>query len=838
MKGVVAASISLKDCMRSLNTPVICFISDTWMSYEERIIHHIESLSLGRKSLLSHLDQSSTKIMDSAAALLHNIHHRHSNLSIGLVEKYAMDIGQLISMVGDFRVCRYSNTVYDSECLQYFTNFFTAKHAVSTALEDLLRSANETNKQRIMVMAMAVLRSSEEMITVAKALLANPSYARYVVADFCSLRSAEFQNSDLERLRAHTKALVKTKKRLHSKSFSQNQGVISTSTVPNINETNVELTETQRPRRRASTLFSKRSTNNPSRPRVFGSMTATLLTGCCFPRRASHDSALSATSRAHATPSELTYVTPSGNVFHPRSKSSPNVGPFSSGKIPNFSFRPAVEPRPMILTRVGSVSSEGQSVPYAPFLCRDYQENDITFNANGVTGGTLDALVEMLTPHDTEIDDEYVKTFLLTFRSFCAPNVLLDKLICRFNLTPPSGLMLSQQQMWKKHKLLPIRLHVPSILKLWLESYFFESEDRVVLERIGRFVQGPFKETLTKVAAAQITELVHDKITSIFGKPAVVPQSYKSNSFDRQALKIQAPMEVPPPPRISKAASKLLVRNCHISLLDIHPLEVARQLTLLVSKIFCSITPSELINREFSKPTHESTATFVIKKAQTSTRITSLVTRLILSEPEVKQRAAWVKFFIEVAKYLLSLRNYGTLVSIMCALQTSAVIRLRQTWKLVPEKHMRTMESLRELTNHARNYQTLREHLRVATNPCLPFLGVYLTDLTFADEGNPTYRTSSQGSAPIINFQSTSASRASFRRSNASKFLTTLLKLLNSKLSLISCSLIRPRITTGASATCTTYLWSSNHARRNKLYSNLLKDWILLIALKILIYAH
>ncbi|KAI0236330.1 Ras guanine nucleotide exchange factor bud5, partial [Massospora cicadina] len=664
-EGVVAASISLKDCMRSLNTPVICFISDTWMSYEERIIHHIESLSLGRKSLLSHLDQSSTKIMDSAAALLHNIHHRHSDLSIGLVEKYAMDVGQLISLVGDFRVCRYSNTVYDSECLKYFTNFFTAKHAVSTALEDLLRSANETNKQRIMVMAMVVLRSSEEMITVAKALLANPSYARYVVADFCSLRSAEFQNSELESLRAHTKAMGKIKKRLHFKSFSQNQGVISTSTVPNINETNVELTETQRSRRRASTLFSKRSTDNPSRPRVFDSMTATLLTGCCFPRRASHDSALSATLRAHATPSELTYVTPSGNVFHPRSKSSPNVGPFSSEKIPNFSFRPAVEPRPMILTRVGSVSSEGQSVPYAPFLCRDYQENDITFNANGVTGGTLDALVEMLTPHDTAIDDDYL----------LRPQCVVGKTHLSLQSYAPSGLMLSQQQI----------------------------EDRVVLERIGRFVQGPFKEALTKVAAAQITELVHDKITSIFGKPAAVPQS-------------GAPA---------------------------HPSRI---------KDFCSITPSELINREFSKPTHKSTATFVIKKAQTSTRITSLVTRLILSEPEVKQRAAWVKFFIEVAKYLLSLRNYGTLVSIMCALQTSAVIRLRQTWKLVPEKHMRTMESLRELTNHARNYQTLRELLRVATTPCLPFLGIYLTDLTFADEGNPTYRTSSQGSAPIINF--------------------------------------------------------------------------------------
>ncbi|KAI0237522.1 hypothetical protein L0F63_007379 [Massospora cicadina] len=738
-ESAVDASMRVKDCVYRLDASVTCFVPEALTIYEERLSEHINYLSLGRESLLSHLDELSTKIMDSAAALLHNMHYRPTDPCITLVEKYAMNIGQLISLMGDFRVCRYSNTVYDSECLQYFTNFFSAKHAVAIALEDLLRLVEDTNKEDLMGIVMAVLQSSEEMITVAKALLANPSYARYVVADFYSLHLAKFQNSELERLKALTDALDRISVQPQPCSSTPKLSGGKVSTILKFDKSYSKPGESLARNRRSNSLFSKGDPNarKSLRQSITDFVAFLLSPRRSFRRRTLFD--LAPSTNSAAAPSSLTYVLPSGKVYRPRSKSTSNVNFLSSGFQINHN-RPKVERCPKVQPTVRSM---GPLISSEPFLGRDCHENELAFSSHGLTGGTLDALVEMLTPHDTAIDDDYAKTFLLTFRSFCAPATLLDMLISRFSLAPPAGLTFSQQQMWHKHKLFPIQLNVFSILK-----------DKVILEKVGRFAQGPLKEAFTKVVAAQLSVLVHNKTASMFAKPAAASQPDRPKQIDRlvRPSHPSMPASPPPSPQISKATAKLIFSNTQFTLLNVHPLEVARQLTLLVSKVFCSITPLELINREFSKPTHESTATFVIKKAQTSTKITSLITRLILSEPEVKRRAVWIRFFIEVAEHLLFLRNYGTLVSIMCALQTSAIIRLRQTWKLLPSKLTDTLERLRGLTNHVRNYHNLRNQLRVATTPCLPFLGVYLTDLTFADEGNPTYRPSPQGSSPIINF--------------------------------------------------------------------------------------
>jgi len=63
------------------------------------------------------------------------------------------------------------------------------------------------------------------------------------------------------------------------------------------------------------------------------------------------------------------------------------------------------------------------------------------------------------------------------------------------------------------------------------------------------------------------------------------------------------------------------------------------------------------------------------------------------------------------------------------------------------------LEGLRKLADHARNYSEYRSRLRNTSPPAVPFLGLYLTDLTFCREGNPSTRPSP--TAPekkLINF--------------------------------------------------------------------------------------
>jgi len=99
-----------------------------------------------------------------------------------------------------------------------------------------------------------------------------------------------------------------------------------------------------------------------------------------------------------------------------------------------------------------------------------------------------------------------------------------------------------------------------------------------------------------------------------------------------------------------------------------------------------------------------------------------------------------VKFFIKVADRCVSLHNYSTPRSILAALDSSTISRLRQTWLGLPQKNKSQLESLRRLADHGRNYCEYRSKLRNTAPPAVPFLGLYLTDVTFCHGGNPSHR--------------------------------------------------------------------------------------------------
>lgn len=78
-------------------------------------------------------------------------------------------------------------------------------------------------------------------------------------------------------------------------------------------------------------------------------------------------------------------------------------------------------------------------------------------------------------------------------------------------------------------------------------------------------------------------------------------------------------------------------------------------------------------------------------------------------------------------------------MSILAGLNSAPIHRLKRTFELLSTKTQATLETIRNLMSTTKNFSTYREALRSCTGPAIPFLGCYLTDLTFIEDGNPDF---------------------------------------------------------------------------------------------------
>jgi len=86
-------------------------------------------------------------------------------------------------------------------------------------------------------------------------------------------------------------------------------------------------------------------------------------------------------------------------------------------------------------------------------------------------------------------------------------------------------------------------------------------------------------------------------------------------------------------------------------------------------------------------------------------------------------------------------------MAIVSALQSTGIFRLKQTWAGLSTTVRNTFEDLKQLVAREGNFRELRKSLKQSTPPRVPYIGVYLTDLTFIEDGNSNYLESG-----LINF--------------------------------------------------------------------------------------
>lgn len=108
----------------------------------------------------------------------------------------------------------------------------------------------------------------------------------------------------------------------------------------------------------------------------------------------------------------------------------------------------------------------------------------------------------------------------------------------------------------------------------------------------------------------------------------------------------------------------------------------------------------------------------------------------ILMTTEESERIAIMSRFIHVAHHSQMLQNFSTLMQIILALTSEKIVKLKETWKKLPPGDLLTLKNLEELTAPTKNFI----NIRVCTNQirpslgCIPFVGLYLSDLIFNAE--------------------------------------------------------------------------------------------------------
>lgn len=168
-------------------------------------------------------------------------------------------------------------------------------------------------------------------------------------------------------------------------------------------------------------------------------------------------------------------------------------------------------------------------------------------------------------------------------------------------------------------------------------------------------------------------------------------------------------------------------------------LDIAEQLTYLDHKIFLSIRSEELLGQAWMKPSKSHKAPHVLLVSKRFNEVSRLVVSEIVSRQNLMDRVACIEKWAAIADICRCMHNYNGVLQICAAFVNSSVYRLKKTWEKLSKQTKQMIERLQNLVSSDGRFKNMRDALHRCDPPTIPYLGMYLTDLSFIEEGTPDY---------------------------------------------------------------------------------------------------
>jgi len=345
------------------------------------------------------------------------------------------------------------------------------------------------------------------------------------------------------------------------------------------------------------------------------------------------------------------------------------------------------------------------------------------FSTRSIECCTIFKLIQAFTNHNAYCNPDYdlIRMFLFSYHSFFTPQELFELLIFRSFAFPSDP---AEKDAWSEH-LVVITQRILKILTFWVDRLYYTdfADSEKMMYLLAHFVALHQSYPGCKMLLVKLGQtMARSSIPQTPRKPHKLLTLLKNDNS-------------------SSSDSKLLTTR---SILDFEPSDLARQMAIIDYEIFKNIHPLEYANQNWCSTAKGTRAPNILRMVTHFNKVSNWIASEILKVQPLKERAVILNRFIIIAEESRALRNYNGTMAILSGLQSAPIYRLKKTWSLLPSKTWDIWDGLNSLMGNQKNFSSYRETLSKADPPCVPYIGIFLTDLVVADAAQEDFKQGTQ----------------------------------------------------------------------------------------------